>query len=513
MHFHNPASRPRSASASRWVHRSSRGRIGINAAARLLTATFLGLLASCTHRNGPNVVLITIDTLRADHLSCYGYTALATPHIDQLAADGVLFDHAFCDVTWTTPSMCSVMTGTYPTIHGFKSTDVNQLKEGAITLAEVLHNHGYTTAAVVGSFPLDHIYGLNQGFQEYDDHFTAPLLTGSSTPVQHVPSVFHKSGKELEDFRALKVRNDSCRSDPEVTAAATAWLQQNSSRRFFLWVHYFGPHDKPDLRRSAQENFQHHLDTYDSDLAGTDAEVGRLLQQVDDLQLTEKTLVIMHADHGESLGEHDTIGHGTDLYEPTLQVPLIMRFPRRLPKGVRVQKLVRNVDIFPTVLNMLQINFDHELSGESLLPLMLWNVSRNIRETYTETYFPAHGLFATEATLADGSKRKVGLVRRGVRTTRWKYVRTEPFPIFGFEDSARDVPAETLNSLKTEELYDLATDSAEAHSLAAERPDVLKELGRHLDQYLDAERRAPAAPRVEIDAAAKERLRSLGYSN
>ncbi len=478
----------------------------------LLTAALVWMLTSCSWRNQPNVLLVTIDSLRADHLSCYGYEKLTTPHIDQLADEGVRFEHALCDVTWTTPSMCSVMTGTYATIHGFKSSNVNRLKDDAITLAEVLRNHQYATGAVVASFSLDHIYGLDQGFQYYDDKFTAPIVTRSDAPVQHVAARFHASGKEQGEFLAVKDVDESCRSEPDVTAAATTWLRQNAARRFFLWVHFFGPHGRADLRRSETENSQHHLDTYDADIAETDVEVGRLMQQLDELGLTKNTLVILHADHGESLGEHNTIGHGRDLYGPTLNVPLIMRLPGRLPKGTSVHKLVRNIDIFPTVLDVLHIQFDHQVSGESLLPVVLRNAGPNIRETYAETYFPAHNLAAATVTLADGSTRKVGVVRRGVCTTRWSYIRTEPCPIFGFEDSARDVSAEILDSVKSEELYDLAEDPSEMHSIAAERPEVVTELRRHLDRYLDAERQIPAAPRVKIDAGAKERLRSLGYS-
>ncbi len=461
----------------------------------------------------PNFLLITIDTLRADRLSCYGYRKHQTPNIDRLASEGALFERAFCDVTWTTPSMSSVMTGTYATLHGYKSTNIHRLDEQNLTLAEVLREHGYTTAAVIGSFPLDSIYGLDQGFGLYDDEFTASIIA-SETPVEHVPSQRFDSIEEQRRFGLIKSVNDSRRPDPEVTAVATEWLRRSASKPFFLWVHYFGPHNKPDTsdtNRFAKN--RRHLREYDPDVVTNDKEIGKLLRAVDELGLAETTLVILHADHGESLREHGEIGHGKNLYDPTLQIPLIVRFPGRVPPGIRVQELARNVDIFPTVLDAAGVQVSHPLSGRSLLPLTLPKApqeSEDWTETYMETYMAAHAGFARQVDLPNGRKTRVGVVHRGIRTARWKFVQTEPAPFVG-EESLAPLPAGTLDSLETEELYDLDADPKEQHNLITAHPEVAARLRARLAVHLERERPDRAAPRADLDDDARERLRSLGY--
>jgi arylsulfatase A-like enzyme len=462
----------------------------------------------------PNVLLITVDTLRRDRLSCYGYEKHETPNIDRLAGSGALFERAFCDVTWTTPSRASVMTGTYATIHGFKTTDIHSLNDRNITLAEVLREHGYTTAAVIGSFPLNSIYGLDQGFDVYDDLLDASSVGGSDRQVAPVPSRRSEDVKEQNADNPPMIPSSAVRLDPEVTKIAAQWLRRSSGRPFFLWVHYLGPHSRPTPRlKSAAEHMRRHVKRYDSKLRVNDREVGRLLEVVEELGLTTSTLIVFHADHGESLQEHGSVGH-EDLYEPTLGVPLIVSFPPRVPAGIRVRSLARNIDIFPTVLEAVGIEVAHSLSGDSLFPLMaVAGTAADVespRETYMETYLPAHRMFAPRVRLPDGSLTNVGVVSRGIRTHRWKFATNEPIPFVG-ESSLPDVPKEVLASLRTEELYDLDSDPEESENVIAQHPALASTLRAKLASYARPAAVDDAVSEIELDEAAKERLRALGY--
>jgi len=462
----------------------------------------------------PNVLLITVDTLRRDRLSCYGYDKHETPNIDRLASSGALFERAFCDVTWTTPSMASVMTGTYATVHGFKSTNIHSLHDRNITLAEMLSEHGYTTAAVIGSFHVSSIYGLDQGFDVYDDVLTAPFVDGSDLQVTPVPGRRSKDANGQTSDDTPKLPRNIVRSNPEVTKAATQWLRRSSGRPFFLWVHYFGPHSRPTARmKSAARQFRRHVKQYDFKVRLADREVGRLLEVVEELGLTRNTLVVFHADHGESLQEHGSVGH-VNLYESTLGVPLIVRFPARVPAGIRVRSLARNIDIFPTVLEAIGIEVAHSLSGASLFPLIAavgTSVdAESLRETYMETYLPAHWMFAPEVHLPDGSQTKVGVVSRGIRTHRWKFLANEPIQLFE-ESSLPDVPTEVLASLRTEELYDLDSDPEESENVIAQHPALASKLRERLAAYAQPAAADDAVSEIELDEAARERLRALGY--
>jgi arylsulfatase A-like enzyme len=418
--------------------------------------------------------------------------------------------------------MSSVMTGTYATIHGFKSTNANRLARENVTLAEVLGEAGYTTAAVVGSFPLDAVFQLDQGFGHYDDDFTTPIWVMPGHEFEHVESEFFESPDRQRFFILSKALNDSRREDAEVTDAALAWLSEQRVEPFFLWVHYFGPHEKPDWRVPEERRELRRLGMYDPDTEVTDRDVGRLVEAVDTLGLAENTLVVFHADHGESLGEHGLVGHGQLLNGATMRIPLIMRHPPRIARGVRVSQLARNVDIFPTVLDAVGVASDRELSGESLLPLVGSSAERGwaaIRErfreeraAYMESYYPAHVAFATPLTLPDGTKVKVGLIRRGVQTREWKYVKSEPHPIIDVAPgSLPEVPDELKASLVREELYHLTGPTGERQNVVRQHPEVVAEMRALFEWHLEAERGAALSVPVDVDPEMKLRLESLGY--
>jgi arylsulfatase A-like enzyme len=455
-----------------------------------------------------NVVLITVDTLRADRLSCYQPKGNPTPHIDRLAAEGVLFANAFCDVTWTTPSMSSVMTGTYATRHGMRST-YQQLDPANVTLAEELKRHGYHTAAIIGSFPLAASFGLDQGFDTYDDHFTAPILTGGDAPVAHVPNQFSTNIDEQRLFQWVKAQADAYRPDNEVSDAAIAWLRGQHPSPFFLWVHYFGPHELGDMRLSREEQDARTVAVYDEDVRRSDREVGRFLDAMRELGLDRHTLTILHADHGQSLGEHLYVGHGKNLYNPTLRIPLMMRLPGIMPAGAHIVTMARNIDIMPTVLEAVGITPSVPIDGTSLQ--RLWNAPdrQPVPELYCETYLPATDAFAEEVDDGKGGIVRVGFRRRGLFRDNWKLIVNEPWPLLDYAHPP-PIPAEITGRLSGEELYTLPTNPLEMRNgLVKDRPDVVRELRAKIDAYNATA--AHGGAHHELDEAAKQRLRSLGY--
>jgi arylsulfatase A-like enzyme len=495
--------------ACRPVHRRRR----LIALAVIVSAVAIGLTA-CNRQPRPqpgsvNVLLITVDTLRPDRLSCYGYSNSHTPHIDRLAAEGVLFERAYCDVPWTTPSMASVHTGLYAIHHGFKST-YQQLDDANVTLAEAFKSKGYTTAAFIGSFPLDSSFKLNQGFDSYDENFDTPSVAGGKEKVDaHIPATFHANVDDQRLFQFLKARADAFREDAKVSDATIAWLQQQPKRPFFLWVHYFGPHERTDLSLSEEDARAKMLREYDPDLQKTDTAVGRLLDALTELGLEQNTLVILHADHGQSLGQHYYFGHGKNLYDPTLRIPLIMRFPGQIPRGKRVAAMVRNVDIFPTALDLAGYAVPAGLDGTSLAATMRGRgEQKGDADTYCETYLSDTEAFGKLVRYEDNSVHRVGFVRRGVRTPEWMYVVNEPAPFIDYSNPT-PVPPYVLTKYHTEELYDLKKDPGQTTNVIGKRPLAQMMMRNKLTAYLHTSR-APSKRR-ELDEAAKERMRSLGY--
>ncbi len=490
-----------------------------------LAACLLGFALACggsTHAPS-NVLLVTVDTLRADRLSAYGFEGHRTPHIDRLASEGALFENAFTDTPWTTPSMATVMTGLYPTRHGFKSTNANRLGLEQVTLAEILHDHGYTTAAVIGSFPLDAVYQLDQGFDHYDDEFTTPIWHYPELPEDHVgaklESEFRENPADQAMFAMVKAMMDSRRTDAEVADAAIAWLSEARAEPFFLWVHFFGPHSKPDWSIPEEERLGRQLAMYDPDVRENDRQVGRLLAAVDEQGLRDDTLVIFHADHGESLGEQSYVGHGHLLNEATMRVPLILRLPGRIAAGLRVRTLGRNVDLFPTVLDAVGIPIPDSASGESLLPRVEDSVRRRLRAlfgegervAYMETYYPAHKAFAPRV-IASERDVQVGVVRRSIVRGQWQLVRSEVHPLLDVaEDEQPSIPPDAVEQVEGVQLYRLDGPSERDVDLKQAHPELVSELAALLDARLEEEREGSDAPPLPVDEETRIRLESLGY--
>jgi arylsulfatase A-like enzyme len=448
----------------------------------------------------PNIVLITIDTLRPDRLSAYGYDRHRTPHLDRLAAEGTLFENAFCDVTWTTPSMASVMTGRYATGHGFR-TPFQTLRADATTLAELLRAHGFRTAAVIGSLPLHSIFGLSQGFALYDEDFSEPLMNVEARTGTNQLTGVDDAFRARQTFLDEKARTAGYRPDSAVSDRVIRWLQTSRREPFFLWIHYYGPHEKLTAATDVSEQHRLQVSQYDADVLIADTQVGRVLETLDALDLTARTAVVLHADHGQSLLEHSYFGHGRYLYDTVARVPLIVRWPGRVAAGQRVQRLVRNIDIFPTILEIAGVPAP-AADGASLLAAADGDRGGG---TYIETYLSTTWLFAdVDASVPGG---RVGIRRLAYRTLHWKYVVNDPVMLFDRPDSP--VPEALRRRYYSEELYDVDADSAETVNVLPAHPEIADAL-RSAVQTQQASTATKTAP-MALDDSVRARLRELGY--
>jgi arylsulfatase A-like enzyme/Tfp pilus assembly protein PilF len=390
-----------------------------------------------------NVLLVTLDTTRADRLGCYGYKKARTPNLDRLAAEGVRFSDVYCQVPLTTPSHCSILTGTYPIYHQVHNNGSYVLRPELVTLAEVLKEHGFGTAAFVGSFTVDSRFGLAQGFDVYDDKFA-----------------------EGQAFKAL----NSERKADKVFAAFSGWLNKNQAQPFFCWVHFYDPHLPYDPPAPYNEEFA--ASPYDGEIAYVDFYLGKTIEALREKNLLAKTLIVVAGDHGEAFGEKIEAGHGIFLYDGTMKVPLILYAQDHLPAGRIVGSRVRLIDIMPTILDMLSIPAGRQVQGTSLLPFAGKGKKTDL-SSYLETYFPRENY---------GWSELVGLVDGD-----WKYIKAPREELYNLKSD----PGETKNVLGREpkvaadmraELVDLiARDSSEIESekraLSAAENEKLRSLG------------------------------------
>ena len=325
--------------------------------------------------NRPNIVLITIDTLRADRLGSHGYTLATTPNLDQLAAQGVRFADATSHSPLTLPAHVAIMTGRYQARYGIRLNGVVPLPEAATTVAERLRDAGYQTSAIVASAILDESFGLAQGFSHYDDEM--PPVAGPRAAL----SELQRRGREVADL-------------------AAAWLDAKPQAPWFLWLHFFDPH----LPYEAASEFEkaHPERPYDAEVAAADSAVGRVLRKID----RASTFVIVTGDHGESLGDHRELDHGYYVYDSTLHVPLLIAGPGVASRVVREQ--VRSVDIAPTIEAVAGLPARGDLDGESLMPLVGGLGRRDVPVSYAESWYPRLHFGWSEL--------------RAIRVGEWKYV-------------------------------------------------------------------------------------------
>ena len=328
----------------------------------LLTCFVLGVFSSAflgnpipKTKSKLNVLLITIDTLRADRLSCYGSQRPKTPNIDRLAERGVLFERAFANTSTTLPSHANILLGVTPNYHGVHENLNFVVNEKLLTLAEHLKNNGYATAAFVGAYPLDSRFGLSQGFDIYDDNY------------RHV---------HTKNFSLLE------RNAEAVIKAALEWLQGRRSP-WFLWIHCWDPHIPYDPPEPFKTQYKEHL--YEGEVAYVDFALGKFLDYMKKNSLFDSTLIIFTGDHGESLGQHGEETHGFFAYNSSIWIPLIICNPATVPG--RIEQYVSHIDIFPTVCDILGIEKPSFLQGISLLPA-LKGMKLPERPIYFESLYP-----------------------------------------------------------------------------------------------------------------------------
>jgi arylsulfatase A-like enzyme/Flp pilus assembly protein TadD len=422
---------------------------------QLISAIGLMLAAKCSQAaEQPNIVLITIDTLRADHVHSYGYQQIRTPNIDRLAAEGARFTTVVTSAPLTLPAHSSLMTGTYPMFHGVRDNIGYRLDPGTETLAQILKQRGYETGAFVGAYVLDRAFGLGTGFDVYYDHFedqTGPAGTINLATLK-------RPGKEVVD-------------------QALAWLRTATRKAgghpFFIWVHLYDPHDPYDPPAPFKAEYSGR--PYDGEIAYADQQVGRLLTFLSGAGVYDKTLIALTGDHGESLGEHKEVRHGYFVYDATILVPWILKPPTRLARSRVVTETVRSIDIAPTILQIAGYPKGTTMQGEGLNDLISGKARGVPPDAYSESYYPRQ--FGWSAL-------------RTVRSANFKYI-DAPHP----------------------ELYELDVDPRELKNRAPERPAVVGELRAKL-QALD---RASTAPDVQTKAIhvlapeELEKLAKLGY--
>ncbi len=348
----------------------------------------------------PNVVLISIDTCRADHLSCYGHQGNTTPNIDAIAAEGIVFENVISPAPNTLPAHCSLLTGTNPPYHGVHDNHNYRLSESNVTLAEILKGQGYTTGAFVSAFVLDSQFGLDQGFDTYDDD-----LQGVASPA-----------RVLNERRA-----------EDANRAAGLWLEKHAGDRFFLFLHYYDPHSPYAPPEPFASTFKN--DLYAGEIAYVDHQIGELVDKLKRLKLYDQTLIIVTADHGEGRGDHGETWHSYFIYHSTTKVPLIVKLPGR-HKSSRVAEIVGLIDVVPTVLSYLGTPVPSQVSGQDLSPYFAGK-KRSGKERYiyseslTPTKYGCSPLF-------------------GLETGRSKYIQTSRPELY---DLIND-PGETTNILE-----------------------------------------------------------------
>ena len=400
-----------------------------------------------------NVLLITIDTLRADHLSCNGAENVATPNLDRLAREGVDFTRVRAAAPLTLPSHASILTGEYPPTHGIRENAATRLSDNQITMTEVLQSKGYETAAFVGSFVLDRRFGLAQGFDLYDDRVWA-------------------SASDLEKLQAERPAD-------AVFEAFESWLAgRRGEPPFFAWLHFYDPH-APYLPPEPYRT-RYRSDPYAGEVAYTDEVVGKVWSALESRALLRGTVIGVVGDHGEGLGEHQEATHSVLIYNSTLHVPMILYSPGQIPAGSRVQTLTSLVDLAPTLLEL--VGFPHDLgTGRSLLPRI--------------------GLSGAAAEQGDEQPRSVySESLYAQRNLGWS-------PLFGLED--RDFK---LILGAEPELFDLSVDPDERRNVAAERPETVSAMKEEFAALgFGLETASQEEETASLDPETVAQLRSLGY--
>ncbi len=442
-----------------------------------------------TYRNGLNVLFITVDTLRADHLGAYGYVRDTSPNIDKLAKEGILFSQAVTQWPKTTPSFVSMLTSTYGHYNGVIRSTGQKVSDYFVLLPEILKNANYNTVGIVTNGNLAAAYGFNQGFDTY-----------------------------IETWR----KSQSDKDAKPVTENALSWLKDNSYKgKFFMWLHYSDPHSRyeppgpyngmyvgdkyysgsqrarfnPGLnddiggipRRSRLGNHDeigYYIAQYDAEIRYVDENIGRILDAVKAMGLRNNTLIILTADHGESLGEHNYyFEHGRLPYDDCVRVPLIIKIPGLKSKIKTIGRPVELVDVMPTILDSLKIPLNKEAQGKSLVPLMLGDTHSIPEYVFTEAGYMQN-------------------YQRVIRTKIWKLIYIP------------DKKDQKIMQGMPFELYNIESDPKELDNLINVKTEIANGLKEELFRWMRSAKGInglPSREKISIDKQTEKDLRSLGY--
>jgi len=400
-----------------------------------------------------NLMVITLDTMRADRIGAYGYPAAETPNIDGLAAKGILFENCYSPVPITFPAHCSLFTGRYPPGHQVRVNGTYLLKAGETTLAEKMKEQGFQTYALVAAFVLMAKFGLNQGFDFYDDSL--------------------RINEQITNFYS-EIKAD------KVYSKFHHWFTKNRNPRekFFAWIHFYDPHLPYDPPGKYKEKFGNSLEgLYNGEVAYMDVFIGKIIQDLKTANLLEKTLVVIVGDHGEAHGEHQEYGHTIFCYEQNLKVPLVFYNPRvftgRL-SGLRVKNRVNLIDVMPTILELYGREIPGEIQGQGFTHLLSGDKDKKERTFYFETMHEKEEMGWAPLT--------------GIIDEQYKYI-----------------------SLPEPELYDLTTDSNEKHNLFLEKNRLARDLDKKLMNLVSKYAAGGSETRRQLTASDTKHLQTLGY--
>lgn len=408
-----------------------------------------------------HVVLITLDTTRADRLSCYGATGAATRNLDRLAAEGVMFSQCMTSSPSTLPSHASIMTGKHPFAHGARSNSGFVVPDSQVTLAERFRDAGWVTHAEIAAPVIGRDTGIVQGFATYRDPRSTDIIKAN---LHFKRNPFDEPVESTE------------RIGEDIANRGIEFLQANRGKPFFLWLHFFDPH-RPYLRWEAFERLCPD-DPYRMELLYTDFHVGRVIENLRQLDLQDSTLVVLTSDHGEGLGDHGEDTHSFFVYDSTMRTPLIL-WGGGVGRSRRIDALVRTIDIAPTVLEWARLQSPERIQGDSLIPLLA--ADSNSQRIESEQRI-AYGESLEPLTLFDSS------ILRFIREGDIKYIHK-----------------------KNAELYDIAADPGELHNLAAERVEDVGRMQSRLEALIATAGAADAEARAGVTPQSQEMLRGLGY--
>lgn len=462
----------------------------------------------------PNIILISIDTLRADHLSCYGYKRLTTPNLDHLAEEGVLFTNAYSTAVWTPPAHASMLTGLYPKDHGV--VHQNSLRNEVPTIATLLRNHGYQTAGFANNSQVGELVGLNQGFDDFYE-----VWRGLSKKQILKRLIYHSKriGGYIDDGASL------------TNKLVFNWLDKrwNEDKPFYLFIHYIEAHNplkapKPFKYKFLTKDIREQVDMakiwkvannplicltdelklneteiealhclYDEEINYVDSKIGELTDFLVQKKLINKTILIITADHGEHFGEHGFYSHIASLYEPVVHIPFILRYPSEISSHSRSHQLVQHIDLMPTILEVVGVYEEGKLSltGRNLLDCL--NGEEDSRILFAEwegriPYFIRDRLKnVKDHPLIERLKKPLWMARSG-----------------NFKLIADDQGHY--------QLYNLKRDPDEKNNLCRQDSTLFQHLKQALDDWL--KEKADAGPSQTYDyedEILKKHLKELGY--